>query len=51
MFGILQAVTPKQYRDMFINKLLNNQGLYITCSDTSIITKYASIGEYIDKNA
>ncbi len=47
----LKKILPQQFRDMFINKLLNNPGLYLTCSNTGNINKYVSFSEYIDKNA
>ncbi len=39
----LKLVVPQQYSDMFINKLLNNPGLYLTCDSTGNVNKYASI--------
>ena len=47
----LKAVLPQQHRDMFINKLLSNPGLYLTCSSTGSVNKYASFNNYIAKNA
>jgi len=49
--SILKAVIPARYCDMLINKLMSNQGLYLTCSKNGIVTKYSSFDEYVTKNA
>jgi hypothetical protein len=45
--SILKEVLPPQSRDLLINKLINNPGLYITCDTENQITKFHSFDEYL----
>ena len=47
----LKLAVPIQYSDMIINQLMNNKGLYLSCSSAGIINKYSSFTEYCEKNA
>ena len=47
---LLKAAVPPEFRDMLINNLLSNPGLYLTCSSTGDVTKYSSFDEYLVKN-
>lgn len=49
--SVLKAVAPAQYNDLFINKLVGNPRLYLTCGKDGNITKYSSFDEYVTKNA
>jgi hypothetical protein len=48
--SILKKVVPLQTRDLLINNLINNPGLYITCDTKNVIAKYSSFDEYLAKN-
>jgi hypothetical protein len=47
---ILKKVLPEQYSDLLINQLATNQGFYITCNDSGIVSKYGSFNEYLAKS-
>ncbi len=49
--AILKCVTPAIYSGKLINELIQNMGLYLTCSDTGEIKKYSSFDEYLDKES
>ena len=44
------AIRP-QHCNMLISKLIENQGLYLTCSETGIIEKYSSFDQYLGKSS
>ncbi|AZZ92639.1 hypothetical protein EUZ85_18680 [Hahella sp. KA22] len=46
----LKLAAPLQYSDMLINQLINNKGLYLTCSSNGAVNKYSSFTEYCEKN-
>ncbi len=48
--SILKKVVPSHCRDLLINKLINNPGLYLTCDSDNVITKFSSFDEYLAKN-
>ncbi len=48
---LLTQVIQPEFRDLLINALLSNQGLYITCNQSGVITKYGSFDEYLSKSA
>jgi hypothetical protein len=47
----LKSAAPLQYGDMLINQLINNKGLYLSCSSDGVVNKYSSFNEYCSKNA
>lgn len=48
--SVLRKLIPEQHRDILINKLFNNPGLYFTCSTSGEVKKYNSFNEYVAKN-
>jgi hypothetical protein len=49
--SVLKTVINPQHSDMFINKLVSNPGLYLTCNKSGKVAKYSSFDEYLAKNA
>lgn len=47
--SILRKAIPPQTRDLLINRLISNPGLYLTCSNKGVIGKYSSFDEYLSK--
>ena len=47
---LLKAAMPPEYSGMLINKLIENQGFYLTCNDFGGVEKYGSFKEYLAKN-
>ncbi|MBU2709203.1 hypothetical protein KCM76_24620 [Zooshikella marina] len=45
----LKYLLPKQYTDMFINKLMNNQGVYLELLQDGRVLQYNNFDEYTDK--
>lgn len=49
LMAVMQKTVPASYSGMVINTLLSNPGIYITCSESGHISKYASFDEYLAK--
>ena len=47
---LLGSCISPQHRDKLINKLLTNQGCYLSCSETGVVRKFESFKEYLDRN-
>jgi len=49
--SVLTAAIQPEYSNMLINRLVENQGLYLTCSEKGKVGKYYSFDEYLAKNS
>ncbi len=47
--SILKSLLPQQYVNMFINKLINNQGIYLELLEDGVVMKYSDFDDYIAK--
>ena len=50
VFQILKTLLPQQYVNMFINKLINNQRIYLELLEDGVVMKYSDFDDYIAKN-
>ncbi len=47
LMATLKRVVPAEYEGLVINALLKNPGMYIACSETGALRKYASFKAYL----
>lgn len=46
--GLMNLILPDEYKNILINKLLINDGIYIVCDKNENIKKFASFDKYLE---